>query len=89
MATDHKQGEIEHMFGDFKPTNRPSNGLYSTVYEALFGGDWPVIMGSKEFLEAFTDAAIKITSGRAGIETAKIGAVGANEAKAAVAAKLK
>ena len=54
MATDDERAEIEYLVGNFKLTDKPSNDLYNAVYQALFGGDWPVTIGTKDFLKAFT-----------------------------------
>jgi hypothetical protein len=71
MATDNECSEIELLVGDYKQKNTPSNDVYDAVCEALFGGDWPVMIGSKEFLKAFVATAKKITGKRAGKKMTK------------------
>ena len=60
MASDIERAKIEHLVGNFKPTDEPSDDLYDAVYDAMFGGSWFTTAGSREFLEAFATAAKKL-----------------------------
>ena len=64
LSSDDDQAEMANLVGDLKPTDRPSDAIYDAVHEALFGGDWPVTIGDKEFVVGFVAAAKRITGGR-------------------------